>query len=67
MPCATSWLDRPDGCVLPLGFDTASVAGMVQVPSATEPTWSRDRAKSHTEEMRWSGSTSPYWAEESRA
>src|SRR5438105_15078153 len=44
IPSTTSWLDRSDGCVLPLGFGTASVLGIVQVPCATESRWSRDRS-----------------------
>src|SRR5205823_14778820 len=44
IPSTTSWLDRSDGCVLPLGFGTASVLGVVQVPCATESRWSRDRS-----------------------
>src|SRR5207237_3489523 len=44
IPSTTSWLDRSDGCVLPLGFGTASVLGIVQVPCAAESRWSRDRS-----------------------
>jgi len=29
---STSWMDRSDGCVFPLGLGTDSVPGIVRVP-----------------------------------
>src|SRR6266550_4725679 len=54
---STSWFDRSDGCVLPLGLVTASVLGIVQVASATDSSRFGDCAcrirNAYTEEGRF--------------